>query len=99
MHTNTGYRNDALSLIRHHVDVFTPYEVIVAMAAPAWATATPGRWGRAQRLLRVARLFSRRGRIRTLPFPLSRWSDSRDPPAPAAQSFRDWWGDREPDRP
>jgi L-lactate dehydrogenase complex protein LldE len=29
MHTNTGYRRDALKLVRHHVDVFTGYDAIV----------------------------------------------------------------------
>jgi len=30
MHINTGYQNQALSLVRHHVDVFEPYDAIVA---------------------------------------------------------------------
>ena len=30
MHINTGYQHDALSLVRHHVEVFEPYDVIVA---------------------------------------------------------------------
>jgi len=30
MHINTGYQRDALSLVRHHVEVFEPYDVIVA---------------------------------------------------------------------
>ena len=29
MHVNTGYRREALPLVRHHVDVFEPYDVIV----------------------------------------------------------------------
>jgi L-lactate dehydrogenase complex protein LldE len=29
MHINTGYQNDAVGLIRHHVEVFSPYEAIV----------------------------------------------------------------------
>ncbi len=29
MHVNTGYRREALPLVRHHVDVFSPYDVIV----------------------------------------------------------------------
>jgi len=76
-----------------------PSPEAVAMAAAAWAMATPARWGRAQQLSRVARLLSRRGQISWLPFPLSRWTGSRDAPAPAAQSFRDWWGARASDGP
>lgn len=30
MHINTGYQRHALSLVRHHVEVFEPYDVIVA---------------------------------------------------------------------
>jgi L-lactate dehydrogenase complex protein LldE len=30
MHVNTGYQRDALPLIRHYVDTFEPYDVIVA---------------------------------------------------------------------
>jgi len=29
MHINTGYQNDAVGLISHHVEVFSPYEAIV----------------------------------------------------------------------
>ncbi len=30
MHVNTGYQVDALPVVRHHVEVFEPYDVIVA---------------------------------------------------------------------
>jgi L-lactate dehydrogenase complex protein LldE len=30
MHINTGYQREALPLVRHHVEVFAPYEAIVA---------------------------------------------------------------------
>lgn len=30
MHVNTGYQREALPVVRHHVDVFEPYDVIVA---------------------------------------------------------------------
>jgi len=30
MHVNTGYQADAVPLVRHHVEVFEPYDVIVA---------------------------------------------------------------------
>jgi L-lactate dehydrogenase complex protein LldE len=29
MHVNTGYRREALPLVRHHVEVFAPYDVVV----------------------------------------------------------------------
>ncbi len=30
MHVNTGYQRDALPVVRHHVDVFEPYDAVVA---------------------------------------------------------------------
>jgi L-lactate dehydrogenase complex protein LldE len=30
MHVNTGYQHEALPVVRHHVEVFEPYDVIVA---------------------------------------------------------------------
>jgi L-lactate dehydrogenase complex protein LldE len=30
MHVNTGYQRDALPVVRHHVEVFEPYDVVVA---------------------------------------------------------------------
>jgi L-lactate dehydrogenase complex protein LldE len=30
MHVNTGYQREALPVVRHHVDVFEPYDVVVA---------------------------------------------------------------------
>lgn len=64
------------------------------MAAAAWTMATPRRFRFGERLLRLGRLLARRGRIRRLPPPLSAWTDTRDVPAPPAQTFREWWGSR-----
>jgi L-lactate dehydrogenase complex protein LldF len=48
-----------------------------------------------ERAQRVARLGSRPlvrgGRISRLPWPLSRWSETRDLPAPPEETFREWW--------
>jgi len=30
MHTNTGYQREAIPLVRHHVETFEPYDVVVA---------------------------------------------------------------------
>ncbi|HEV2874843.1 MAG TPA: LUD domain-containing protein [Thermoleophilaceae bacterium] len=47
---------------------------------------------RAQRAARLgSRPLSRNGRIGRLPWPLSGWTDTRDLPAPPAETFRDWW--------
>jgi L-lactate dehydrogenase complex protein LldF len=50
------------------------------------------RYERAQRIARTAaRPLARRGRITRAPGPLAGWTSSRDLPAPARESFRDWW--------
>ncbi len=68
----------------------------LAMAGAAWAMAQPRRWGRLQRLSRLGRLVSRKGRIRRLPPPLSAWTSSRDLPPPPPQTFREWWAQNHP---
>jgi L-lactate dehydrogenase complex protein LldF len=50
------------------------------------------RYERAQRLARVAsRPLVRNGRIPRAPGPLAGWTSSRDLPAPAKETFREWW--------
>ena len=71
-----------------------PTPEAIAMAALSWTMSDSRRWSRAQRLSRVGRLLGRRGRIRSLPFPMSRWTSSRDAPMPPEQTFREWWGAR-----
>ncbi|HEV7909029.1 MAG TPA: LutB/LldF family L-lactate oxidation iron-sulfur protein [Pseudonocardiaceae bacterium] len=63
----------------------------VAMAAAAWIFRDPKRFERAQKLGSLARLFARNGKISHLPWPGSKWTDSRDVPAPPEESFRTWW--------
>jgi L-lactate dehydrogenase complex protein LldF len=63
----------------------------IAMAAAAWVFASPRRYERAQRLGSLARLVARGGTISHLPWPGSRWTDARDAPVPAPESFRTWW--------
>ena len=69
---------------RHHPEAW-------AMAAAAWVFGSPKRYERAQRAAALARFLAPGGRIRHLPYPGSRWTASRDAPAPPAQSFRAWW--------
>ncbi|MCT2589266.1 iron-sulfur cluster-binding protein [Streptomyces sp. N2-109] len=64
----------------------------MAMAAARWVLSDPARLAAAQRTGALGgRLLSRRGRIGRLPGPLSPWSDTRDAPSPARESFRAWW--------
>jgi len=50
------------------------------------------RYERAQRIARTAaRPLVRRGKIARAPGPLAGWTMSRDLPAPAPETFREWW--------
>jgi len=62
------------------------------MATLAWIMRNPGRYEAAQRAGSLARLLGGAdGRITRLPWPGSRWTTSRDLPAPPKESFRAWW--------
>jgi L-lactate dehydrogenase complex protein LldF len=64
----------------------------VAMHAAAIAMTTPGRFKLAERALGVGRVLAgRKGRISTLPWPMSGWTNARDLPAPPVETFRQWW--------
>jgi L-lactate dehydrogenase complex protein LldF len=63
-----------------------------AMTVAGWTLRSPGRLALAQRVASFSRrLVARGGRIRRLPGPLRAWTDTRDAPAPPAESFRAWW--------
>jgi L-lactate dehydrogenase complex protein LldF len=86
-----------VDLRRRHVEAVAeesrvPSGESATMAAAAWAMGEPRRWRLAGRAGRLGRLLARgRGRISSLPPPLSGWTASRDLPAPPAETFRDWW--------
>ena len=72
-----------------------PTAEAVAMRASAWAMSDARRWRALLLAARVpARVLARRGRIRVRLPVLSRWTRSRDLPAPPARSFRAWWAGR-----
>jgi len=63
----------------------------LAMKAAQWAMASDRRFSLAEKALGLGRVVARGGKIRALPWPVSKWTASRDIPAPPAQSFRQWW--------
>jgi L-lactate dehydrogenase complex protein LldF len=65
-----------------------PSPEALSMAAVGWVMARPGRFRRAEWLLRLGRVL---GRSRALPPPLSAWTRSRDLPRPPRETFRQWW--------
>jgi L-lactate dehydrogenase complex protein LldF len=68
-----------------------PSAEALAMAATGWVMGDSKRFSRALRATRLGRVLGRRGRIRRLPPPLSKWTAARDAPVPPAQTFREWW--------
>lgn len=68
-----------------------PTAEALTMAAASWAMAGPSRFAAAQRAGAAGRLAARGGRLRRLPPPLAAWTQARDAPAPAAETFRQWW--------
>jgi L-lactate dehydrogenase complex protein LldF len=70
-----------------------PAAEAIAMAAASWVMADPARYAAVQRAGKAGRVLGRRGRIRSLPPPLSAWTLARDAPVPPARTFREWWRD------
>ncbi|MDH6580423.1 LutB/LldF family L-lactate oxidation iron-sulfur protein [Kitasatospora sp. MAP5-34] len=64
----------------------------LAMKAAATVLDSPRLLSAAQKAASLGgRVLAREGRIGRLPGPLHGWSDTRDSPAPPAESFRTWW--------
>jgi L-lactate dehydrogenase complex protein LldF len=64
----------------------------LVMRAASWVLGDARRLRKAQRLASWSgRLLGRKGRIGRLPGPLGKWTDARDAPAPAEETFREWW--------
>ncbi|MGW6005228.1 LutB/LldF family L-lactate oxidation iron-sulfur protein [Oerskovia enterophila] len=65
-----------------------------AMKAASFVMARPGRFELAEKAGGVTRVLGgSKGRITSLPFPGSKWTDARDLPVLPKQSFREWWAD------
>ncbi|MDA3627266.1 LutB/LldF family L-lactate oxidation iron-sulfur protein [Saccharopolyspora sp. WRP15-2] len=74
----------------HHGWRSKPMDALMALAS--WVLGDAKRLGAAQKVASLSRkVIGRKGTIGRLPPPLSRWTDARDAPAPAAESFRTWW--------
>lgn len=64
----------------------------LAMKAAGWAMGSAARFGWAEKALGAGRMLAGEDhRISRLPWPASKWTASRDIPAPPAETFRQWW--------
>ncbi|OBA89690.1 iron-sulfur cluster-binding protein [Mycolicibacterium mucogenicum] len=64
----------------------------LAMRTAGWAMGSAARFGLAEKALGAGRLLAGKDhRISRLPWPASKWTASRDVPAPPAETFRQWW--------
>jgi L-lactate dehydrogenase complex protein LldF len=64
----------------------------LAMKAAAWAMGSSRRFAMAEKALAAGRVVANSDhRITALPWPGSRWTASRDLPAPPKETFRQWW--------
>jgi L-lactate dehydrogenase complex protein LldF len=70
---------------------FPPGAWDVAMRGASFAMSSSSRFALAGRAARLGRLLGRKGAIRSLPYPGSLWTQSRDLPIPPKETFRDWW--------
>jgi L-lactate dehydrogenase complex protein LldF len=73
-----------------------------AMRALSWAMRDRRRYTAALRAARrgaapVRWMAGRRGTVRHLPWPLSKWTSTRDAPLPAKRTFREWWANERGD--
>lgn len=67
-----------------------------AMKAASVAMSSSRRFTMAQKAAGLGRLVAgKKGKISTLPPPLSGWTNARDIPAPPKQTFRQWWDSAE----
>ncbi|MCC9145990.1 MULTISPECIES: LutB/LldF family L-lactate oxidation iron-sulfur protein [unclassified Arthrobacter] len=69
-----------------------PGQMDVAMKAASWVMGSGRRMALAEKALPLGKLAAGPDRkIKKLPGMAAGWTQSRDIPAPPAQSFRDWW--------
>ena len=71
-----------------------PKAEAIAMKAARWVLSDSRRLAFVERAAAVGgRMLGKGGTIGRLPGPGARWTNARDLPKPAPQSFRDWWTD------
>ena len=82
--------------LRRQTTEHTPRTMRIGLSAFAWASTRPRVFRLATRTAAVfGRLWGRNGWLRRIPWVLRSWTKDRELPAPAPQTFSDWWRNRE----
>ena len=69
-----------------------PGTLMTTMKGASWLLGGGQRLGLLQKMAGLStRVLWKNGMIGRMPRPMSRWTDARDLPAPARESFRAWW--------
>ena len=69
-----------------------PGTLMTTMKGASWLLGDGRRLGLLQKAAGLStRVLWKKGMIGRMPRPMSRWTDARDLPAPARESFRAWW--------
>ncbi|MDI2028104.1 LutB/LldF family L-lactate oxidation iron-sulfur protein [Saccharopolyspora sp. TS4A08] len=77
-------------VVEEHSAKDKPMDALMGLAS--WVFGDAKRLAAVQKVASWSRkVIGRRGTIGRLPGPLSGWTDARDAPAPAQESFRSWW--------
>jgi len=83
-----------VELRRQSTDEMQP-SIRRGLAVFAWLSTKPRLYRLATRVAALfGRMWSRDGWLRRIPFALRGWTGERDLPAPAKQTFSDWWRNR-----
>ena len=82
--------------LRQQSSAHTPRTIRLGLRGYAWLTTRPRLFRLATRSAALfGRIWGRDGWLRKIPFFLRGWTDKREMPAPADQTFSDWWTNRE----
>ena len=82
--------------LRNQTTAYTPRTIRFGLAGYAWLTTRPRIFRFATRGAALfGRIWGRDGWLRKIPFFLTGWTKKREMPAPAGETFSDWWRKRE----
>ncbi len=86
---------ELLVKLRRQTTQHTPRHIRIGLSAFAWVSPRPRMFRQVARTAALfGRLWGRDGWLRSIPWVLRGWTKDREMPAPAPQTFSDWWRHR-----